>query len=158
MKPCGPGIFFSFFFFFFNPHPKTFFSLLLEREETRERNIDVREKYQCARERSINWLLLIYTWTRGHTHLCPNPQPKYIPWPEIKPATFRLCDNTPINCATPPGVFFVESFCLLIFCFFLNVGICVFLRTYPFHLLSYSLAYNCFYYILINYFCNVNSL
>ena len=31
--------------YFFYPHPKTFFSLLLEREEGRERNIDLREKH-----------------------------------------------------------------------------------------------------------------
>ena len=32
-------------FFFFYPHPRTFFSLLLEREEARKRNIDAREKH-----------------------------------------------------------------------------------------------------------------
>ena len=35
--------------FFFYPHPRTyFFSLLLEREERRERSIDGREKHQLV--------------------------------------------------------------------------------------------------------------
>ena len=69
--------------------------LLLEREEgERERNISVREKH---------WLVAIHAQTRchPHPHQRSNPQPRYIPWPGIRPTTFLLRDDAPNNWATP---------------------------------------------------------
>ena len=70
-----------FFILFFYPHPRTFFSLLLEREKGREG-----EEERLIGERNINWLPPVHTWTgpgiRDQTHnlgMCSdqelNPQP-----------------------------------------------------------------------------------
>ena len=75
---------------------KKFFNLFIDLRERgrwewgRERQWD-----QCQRETSI-----------GCPHKCPNrglnPQPRYVPWPGIKPPTFfSVRDDTPTNWATP---------------------------------------------------------
>ena len=57
--------------FIFKPHPRTFFSLLLEREKGRDREI---EKYRCEKESSIG-CLLVHTLTGDRTcnwSMCPD--------------------------------------------------------------------------------------
>ena len=73
----GPG-FFSFSLF----SPEDTFSLLLERGEGRERNIDVREKHWsvASHMRSDRGL---YTPNWG-----PNPQHRYVLWLAVEPAAF----------------------------------------------------------------------
>ena len=72
--------------------------MILERErkgeEGRERNIDVREKDQLV----ASCMLPDQGLSQDQG---PNPQPRHVPWPGIKPAAFRLWDNTPINSAKP---------------------------------------------------------
>ena len=57
-------------FHFIFPHPKTFFSLILEREEGRdegrEKNIHIREKHQLVASRT-------------YPDQGSNPQPRYVP-------------------------------------------------------------------------------
>ena len=63
------------FFLFFYPHLRTFFSLLLERKEGRERNIDAKEKHWLAASHSHLGCLpfppgqgMVHTWTRVWIH------------------------------------------------------------------------------------------
>ena len=65
-----------FFFFFFNPHLRTFFSLLLEREEGRGET--------SMWERNINWLLSCM-----HPNQRSNWQPAHVLWPGIEPSDFQ---------------------------------------------------------------------
>ena len=59
-----------FFIYFFNPQPK-----ILVRKGERERETSMREKHQSVISRTYpNW--------------GSNLQPKYVPWPGIKPVTF----------------------------------------------------------------------
>ena len=64
------GEYFYFIFNCFYPHPRTFFSLLLEREEggqrrrKRERDRDrERQRETSMRQRNIDWLTLVHTST-----------------------------------------------------------------------------------------------
>ena len=78
-------------FVFFNPHPRTFFSLLLERERKGERETSMREKYK----------LVVF-------HMYPdqgsNLQPMYVPWAGTEPTNFQLRDDAPTNWAQRPGL------------------------------------------------------
>ena len=62
-----------------------------QREKRRERNIHVRQKYQ-----SVAY------------HTCPNqgpnPQPRRVHWPGIKPVNFRFAERCPTNWATATRV------------------------------------------------------
>ena len=74
--------------------PKDILSLLLGREGRREANID-------ARERSIDWSFP-YSLRLGIT--CGpgvSLQPRYVPWPGIKPTAFPPRDDTSATWAIP---------------------------------------------------------
>lgn len=64
----------------FYPHPKTFLNCVLEREEGRERNVNMREK-----EHPVASCMCLY-WELDQ-------QPRYVPLAEIKPISFWLRDN-----------------------------------------------------------------
>ena len=70
---------------FFNPHPRTCL-LILGRGERMER----------GRETSVWKKTLIYCLLRVAWH-GPNPQPRYVPWPGIKPVTFWFMGWYPTN-------------------------------------------------------------
>ena len=71
---------------------KDFIYLFLEREEgrenERERNIHVREKY---------WLVAFCRYPSWG----PNPQPGHMPWLGIEPVTVHFAGRHPTNAATP---------------------------------------------------------
>ena len=79
--------------FYFLSLSEDIFPLLLEREEGRERNINV--------ERNIDWLPFMCFWTRYRMLLDQglNPQPSYVPWPGIQPTTFWLRKDIPTSWA-----------------------------------------------------------
>ena len=81
-------------FFLFSSSPKDIFSLLLEKE-------DEREKHRCEREASTGCLPLMsrpgvvrtQTWTRDQKS---NPLPRCVPWSGNEPANFWFigqCSN-----------------------------------------------------------------
>ena len=81
-------------FIFFNPHPRTLFSLLLEKEEGKEEGERKGERYMDVREK--HQLIVSYTFSDWGS----NPQPRHVPWPGIEPSTFQLKDDAPTNWAT----------------------------------------------------------
>ena len=84
-QPSTPLIFYPLPYWFF-------FILFLQRgekmEKKRERNIAVRQKHQSIAFQTCP--------NQG-----PNPQPRYVPWPEIEPMTFCSAGWCPTNWATP---------------------------------------------------------
>ena len=84
--------------FFFNPHLRTYL-LILEGEEERKRNINVREK---------QWLVVSHTCSDLGSYL----QPRYLLQPGIEPTTFGVGDNALTNWATWPGLGQFLTLCL----------------------------------------------
>ena len=92
---------YSFFFVFTRGH---FFIALKKRGRERERETSMSE-----RER--HWLVAscthpdwgLYTLGQGI-----KPQPRYVPWLRIEPATFWLQDDVPTNELHQPGLYFFE--------------------------------------------------
>ena len=91
----------------FTPHWRTFLHCFLENKGERETRM--REKHQS----------FIYPacWARDWTHNLGtqglNPQPRYVPWPVIKPATFWLQDDAPTKRATPARAHSLFSYGLI---------------------------------------------
>ena len=100
-----------------------FFSFLLEREEGRERNIDMRQiSIGCLPY--IPRLGIVGTWIGDITpgglcvpgdRMCPeqglNPQPMYVSWVGIEPTAFWLLDDAPTNEPHRPGLLVDSCMC-----------------------------------------------
>ena len=75
------------------------------RERERERNISVREKHPSAASHTcLDWGV--------------NSQPRYVPWPGIKPKPYGVQGDTPTNWATWPGLYIFFSGILALGCFY----------------------------------------
>ena len=97
---------FSYFFYFSYPHPRTFFSLLLERGKRQRDNMDVRGKHQ--HRLVATQTRLDCGWHAPGLGLCTsrpgmNPQFRYVFQPGIEPATFEFGPRLPPAELHQPG-------------------------------------------------------
>ena len=97
--------------FFILTQGHLFFIAFKERGRKRERTINVREKHWLVVSHMHPDWRVLPTWAEdcvgssfGSIHPCleweSNPQPRYVPWRGIEPATFQLWGNGPIHWAT----------------------------------------------------------